>query len=51
MLIERLPQTPLTNSVTFGMLGLDVTHYRPGIERRDSGFDLCLLGWDAQQGV
>jgi hypothetical protein len=25
MLIERLPQTPLTNSVTFGMLGLDVT--------------------------
>jgi hypothetical protein len=25
MLTERLPQTPLTNSVTFGMLGLDVT--------------------------
>ena len=25
MLIERLPQTPLTNSVTFGMIGLDVT--------------------------
>jgi neutral ceramidase len=25
MLIDRLPQTPLTNSVTFGMLGLDVT--------------------------
>jgi hypothetical protein len=25
MLIERLPQTPMTNSVTFGMLGLDVT--------------------------
>ncbi len=25
MLIERLPQTPLTNSVTFGLLGLDVT--------------------------
>ena len=24
-LLERLPQTPLTNSVTFGMLGLDVT--------------------------
>jgi hypothetical protein len=24
MLTERLPQTPLTNSVTFGMLGLDV---------------------------
>ena len=25
MLIERLPQTSLTNSVTFGMFGLDVT--------------------------
>ena len=25
MLLERLPQTPLTNSVAFGMLGLDVT--------------------------
>jgi neutral ceramidase len=25
MLIERLPETPLTNSVTFGMVGLDVT--------------------------
>lgn len=25
MLVERLPQTPLTNSVTFGLLGLDVT--------------------------
>jgi len=25
MLIERLPETPLTNSVAFGMLGLDVT--------------------------
>ena len=25
MLMEQLPQTPLTNAVTFGMLGLDVT--------------------------
>jgi hypothetical protein len=25
MLIEELPQTPMTNSVTFGILGLDVT--------------------------
>jgi hypothetical protein len=25
MLVERLPQTPLTNSVAFGLLGLDVT--------------------------
>jgi hypothetical protein len=25
MVIEQLPQTPLTNSVNFGMLGLDVT--------------------------
>ena len=26
-------------------------HCRPGIEKRDSGFDLCLSGWDARQGV
>jgi len=26
-------------------------HYRPGIERGDSVLDLCLSGWDAQQGV
>ncbi|MSU63008.1 MAG: hypothetical protein EXS31_11550 [Pedosphaera sp.] len=45
-LIEQLPQTPLTNSVTFGMLGLDVTLPPFNVRLTD---DIRLRPWLAKK--
>ena len=45
MLLEKLPKTSLTNSITFGMLGLEVTLPQPNVRVTDA---LRLRPWLAR---